>query len=308
MRVLSARGSELEREFPFGVVRQLFEPPLTDGEARERWLAGAAAPARAIFDAADSQANGMADALRPWESSERYLNYEEGERGRAAVLRRGHVAALCARSARSGPRRSLFLANHEIKEGDRLAVPLGRRALASSRGSRKSSGASPRWRLKALLKANWSLKPSRAAISLIDRSLKRSRRAASSNTRSRISCLVVRPAMRVSVRDSVPCRNPELGGVMAGPRGSSRSRVFRERFQEAARGAPHPPRCGRRRSFRSASRQRSAHRSAAVRQVAAELRRLSGLGGRSTSTRRSLSRSSKRFAPSSGTFTGGHWV
>ena len=59
MRVLTARGSELEREFPFGVVRQLFEPPLTDGEARERWLAGAAAPARAIFEAADSQANGL---------------------------------------------------------------------------------------------------------------------------------------------------------------------------------------------------------------------------------------------------------
>ena len=38
MRVLTARGSELEREFPFGVVRQLFEPPLMDGEARERWL------------------------------------------------------------------------------------------------------------------------------------------------------------------------------------------------------------------------------------------------------------------------------
>ena len=60
MRVLTARGSELEREFPFGVVRQLFEPPLTDAEARERWLAGAAAPARAIFEAADVQANGMA--------------------------------------------------------------------------------------------------------------------------------------------------------------------------------------------------------------------------------------------------------
>ena len=59
VRVLTARGSELEREFPFGVVRQLFEPPLNDGEARERWLAGAAARARPIFEAADSSANGM---------------------------------------------------------------------------------------------------------------------------------------------------------------------------------------------------------------------------------------------------------
>jgi ATP/maltotriose-dependent transcriptional regulator MalT len=39
MRVLTARGSELEREFPFGVVRQLFEPSLTDGEARVAKLA-----------------------------------------------------------------------------------------------------------------------------------------------------------------------------------------------------------------------------------------------------------------------------
>ena len=33
MRVLTARGSELEREFPFGVVRQLFEPPLKRARA-----------------------------------------------------------------------------------------------------------------------------------------------------------------------------------------------------------------------------------------------------------------------------------
>jgi DNA-binding CsgD family transcriptional regulator len=51
LRVLSARGSELEREFPFGVVRQLFEPALAAGGVSERWLAGAAAPARAIFEA-----------------------------------------------------------------------------------------------------------------------------------------------------------------------------------------------------------------------------------------------------------------
>ena len=44
-RVLSARGTELERGFPFGVVRQLFERALVSAEddERERWLAGAAA-------------------------------------------------------------------------------------------------------------------------------------------------------------------------------------------------------------------------------------------------------------------------
>src|SRR3954451_5119202 len=45
-QVLAARGSELEREFPFGVVRQLFEAVVAD---RERTLAGAAAPAAAVL-------------------------------------------------------------------------------------------------------------------------------------------------------------------------------------------------------------------------------------------------------------------
>src|SRR5215471_3558165 len=34
MRCLSARGSPMERAFPFGVVRQLFEPVLAAGEPR----------------------------------------------------------------------------------------------------------------------------------------------------------------------------------------------------------------------------------------------------------------------------------
>jgi hypothetical protein len=49
-RVLLARGGELEREFPFGVVRQLFEPVLVDEEARARALAGAAGAARVVFE------------------------------------------------------------------------------------------------------------------------------------------------------------------------------------------------------------------------------------------------------------------
>src|SRR3954471_17630558 len=44
MTVLSARPSELDREFPFGVVRQLFEPLLT-----AELLEGAAAPAAALL-------------------------------------------------------------------------------------------------------------------------------------------------------------------------------------------------------------------------------------------------------------------
>jgi DNA-binding CsgD family transcriptional regulator len=46
---LMARAGELERDFPFGVVRQLFEAFVADPETRGRALAGAAAPARVVF-------------------------------------------------------------------------------------------------------------------------------------------------------------------------------------------------------------------------------------------------------------------
>ena len=48
-RVLTARGSDLEQEFAFGVARQLFEPLLADPAERTRWLAGAAEPAARAF-------------------------------------------------------------------------------------------------------------------------------------------------------------------------------------------------------------------------------------------------------------------
>ena len=55
VRVLTARAGELEREFPFGVVRQLFEAEvMTDAE---RAFAGSADPARAVFEAVDSAAD-----------------------------------------------------------------------------------------------------------------------------------------------------------------------------------------------------------------------------------------------------------
>ncbi|HEV7772907.1 MAG TPA: AAA family ATPase [Conexibacter sp.] len=48
MRVLAARATELERDFPFALVRQLFEPPLLglDPPSREALFEGAAAAAR----------------------------------------------------------------------------------------------------------------------------------------------------------------------------------------------------------------------------------------------------------------------
>ena len=57
MTVLTARCSELEREFSFGAVRQLFEPPAHD-ERRERLLAGAAAPADGALGAPEGDAEG----------------------------------------------------------------------------------------------------------------------------------------------------------------------------------------------------------------------------------------------------------
>jgi DNA-binding SARP family transcriptional activator/tetratricopeptide (TPR) repeat protein len=50
VRVLSARGSELERAVGFGTVRQLFEPSLVEPGRRETLLTGAAAGARGVFD------------------------------------------------------------------------------------------------------------------------------------------------------------------------------------------------------------------------------------------------------------------
>jgi DNA-binding CsgD family transcriptional regulator len=54
MLVLSASGGELEREFAYGVVRQLFEAPLAAAgqDERERWLTGAAGLAAPVVSAA----------------------------------------------------------------------------------------------------------------------------------------------------------------------------------------------------------------------------------------------------------------
>ena len=55
-RVLSARGSDLERELPYGIVRQLFEPLLLEPDGRERVLTGSAAAAARVFEPPDADA------------------------------------------------------------------------------------------------------------------------------------------------------------------------------------------------------------------------------------------------------------
>ena len=62
MRVIAATGAELERDFAFGVVRQLFAPVLNgDNPSREQLLSGAAALASPIFDVAEIPSE-LADA------------------------------------------------------------------------------------------------------------------------------------------------------------------------------------------------------------------------------------------------------
>jgi DNA-binding CsgD family transcriptional regulator len=61
LRVLAARGSDLEREFAFGVVRQLYEPPLAGEAERACLLAGAASAAAPVFDTVGSGGPGGGD-------------------------------------------------------------------------------------------------------------------------------------------------------------------------------------------------------------------------------------------------------
>ena len=53
--VLRARGSDLERELPYGIVRQLFEPLLLDPDGRERLLSGSAQAAARVFEPPDAE-------------------------------------------------------------------------------------------------------------------------------------------------------------------------------------------------------------------------------------------------------------
>ena len=96
---LAARASQLERDFPFGVVRQLFEAALADPAERARLLAGAAAPAAAVF-AVDSgrtrRGDGSFAALHGlyWLALNLAAARAAAARGRRPALGRRAVAAL----------------------------------------------------------------------------------------------------------------------------------------------------------------------------------------------------------------------
>jgi len=62
-RIFSGRGSELEIDFPYGVVRQLFEAEVADEASREVALADAAAPAEAVFGVPTTENRGGEEAM-----------------------------------------------------------------------------------------------------------------------------------------------------------------------------------------------------------------------------------------------------
>ena len=61
--VIRARGSQLEREFGLGIVRQLFDAVVAQPEQRERWFTGAATAAGGVFDATDDVSHDGSDGL-----------------------------------------------------------------------------------------------------------------------------------------------------------------------------------------------------------------------------------------------------
>jgi DNA-binding NarL/FixJ family response regulator len=60
MLILRARGGEYERDFPYGVMRQLFEPMLRDRAHRAELLSGSAALAAPVFEPSAGAAEGGA--------------------------------------------------------------------------------------------------------------------------------------------------------------------------------------------------------------------------------------------------------
>src|SRR5436190_22950387 len=75
VRVLSARGTELERDFPFALVRQLFEPVLATADAAEREeLLGAGAQLSRAVLAPDPEVVSAEAAASPFAASFGTLN------------------------------------------------------------------------------------------------------------------------------------------------------------------------------------------------------------------------------------------
>jgi predicted ATPase len=87
MIVLSARGAELERDFSFGVVLQLFQPLLAEpGAARERLLSGAAQLCEPLFASAPEERRPPAESEFPLFHGLHWLAANASERASLLLL------------------------------------------------------------------------------------------------------------------------------------------------------------------------------------------------------------------------------
>ena len=71
IRTLSARGTELEQEFAYGAVRQLFEPLRTDPDLWEAALAGVDEPGNSARQMSTRYSWVPVTMARPWSDSTR---------------------------------------------------------------------------------------------------------------------------------------------------------------------------------------------------------------------------------------------
>ena len=111
-RTLGARGSQMEREFGFGAVRQLFEPALADPARRATLLSGAAASAAAVFDA-DADPGHQPDRRPPGSPS----------------ASRGHAVRRTKRRHRGCIQREPAAAIHHLEQALELAWECGARGM-----------------------------------------------------------------------------------------------------------------------------------------------------------------------------------
>src|ERR671933_839767 len=148
LRVLRARGAELEASFPFGVVRQLLEPALsTLGELeREAAFAGAAGLARPLFEHPEPEPRPPAGDPTSFATlhglywlvanlaDHGALAGRRRERPGAAAAQRPGGRPPAARAARHRAGRGLL---RGLPRGDRRQPPLPRGAPARGRGPRR---------------------------------------------------------------------------------------------------------------------------------------------------------------------------
>ena len=123
MRVLRSRGTELEREFAFGVVRQLFEPPLAEADEPN-------AP-NLLHGAAGSRPASRASGRRARRGS---------LVGRRSVVRDPARPVLAVRE--SGGRRCAVPDRRRRALGGRAVAPLSRLSAHAARGARRRARSS----------------------------------------------------------------------------------------------------------------------------------------------------------------------